>query len=379
MKICAVICEFNPFHNGHGYLISRAKEINGTQAVVCVMSGSFTQRGEMCVNDKYLRAKHAVLSGADAVIELPAPFAVAPAEIFASGAVKVIASLNTETTLVFGCEDCRRKQFDRAVSILAGENESFKARLEARLNGGESYIKSYVSAFEACGGDGNFLSTPNNILGVEYLKAISRAGLNIDYLPIRRTDSGYNSDEIGGKYASANGIRANAHDPQIKAAMPEYSYADYIAGKDRTERFEQLAADYLYLCDREDLKRVYGCSEGLENRLKNFAFDHSFKEIVDLASTKRYSKARIRRILTANLLGLYADETNSFMTADLPVKILAIKKERADELLPALTKKYTANDCGDRCAALTSRSYSLWRYLNAPLSYENPNEKMILV
>ncbi|MDE6691422.1 MAG: nucleotidyltransferase family protein, partial [Clostridia bacterium] len=88
MKISAIICEFNPFHNGHEYLISRAREINGCDKVVCVMSGSFTQRGDICRTDKFLRAKHAILCGADAVIELPAPFAVAPAEIFAQGAVK---------------------------------------------------------------------------------------------------------------------------------------------------------------------------------------------------------------------------------------------------------------------------------------------------
>ena len=106
MKISVIICEFNPFHYGHGYLLSRAKELG--DAVVCVMSGSFTQRGEICRTDKFLRAKHAVLCGADAVVELPAPFAVAPAEIFARGAVKIAGAIGGDVTLVFGSESGER-------------------------------------------------------------------------------------------------------------------------------------------------------------------------------------------------------------------------------------------------------------------------------
>ena len=93
MKILAIICEFNPFHNGHRYLLEKAKKLSGADAVLCIMSGNFTQRGEICVLDKYTRAKHAILGGADCVIQLPAPFAVAPAEIFAKGAIKILSSI----------------------------------------------------------------------------------------------------------------------------------------------------------------------------------------------------------------------------------------------------------------------------------------------
>lgn len=379
MKISAIICEFNPFHNGHGYVISRAKEQNGCEMVICVMSGSFTQRGEICRTDKFLRAKHAISCGADAVIELPAPFAVAPAEIFARGAIKLIGTINADTTLVFGCEDCRKEAFIKAAEILTNESEKFKNELSYRLESGESYIKSYAAAYRECGGDENLLLAPNNILGVEYLKAVKKAGLDIDFAPVKRQGAGYNDEALCGKYSSASGIRANADNPAIKQALPECSYKDFTASTDNAKRFEQFAADRLFTCDKDDLKRVYGCTEGLENRLKNLASGHTFDEICELASGKRYSKSRIRRIITANALGLYTDETEKFFDATLPLKILAVKKESADELLPLLSVPVPPSPEAKKCAELTSRAYALWRHLSVPLIYENEREKMILV
>ncbi|MDE6075210.1 MAG: nucleotidyltransferase family protein [Clostridia bacterium] len=134
MEICAIICEFNPFHNGHAYLLRRARELSGCDAVLCVMSGSFTQRGEICRTDKFLRAKHAVLCGADAVVELPAPFAVAPAEIFARGAVGIISSIPQVKCVAFGCESGSAEDFLNAAKIANGESGLFKTTLEKHLN-----------------------------------------------------------------------------------------------------------------------------------------------------------------------------------------------------------------------------------------------------
>lgn len=375
MKICTIICEFNPFHNGHAYLISRAKKITGCDAVVCVMSGGFTQRGEICRADKFLRAKHAIFGGADAVIELPAPFAVAPAEIFARGAVEIIARIPFVKYLSFGCESGNTADFSAAAEILLNESETFKNKLSEDLERGESYIKSYCAAFEACGGKKGLLSSPNNILGVEYAKAILKSGADIALAEVKRVGAGYNDEELSDGFSSANAIRANAENPEIKRCMPDCSYADFITSRDNTPHFKQFAVDYLFTCDKQNLKRVYGCTEGLENRLKNLAFGRSFEDICALAATKRYSKARIRRILCANLLGLYSDDTERFLQSGLPVQILAVKKDRADELLPLLTLSG-----GDGlCRELTARAYSLWRYLSSPLIFDNPNEKTILV
>lgn len=369
MEICAIICEFNPFHNGHKYLIEQAKKLTGCGAVLCVMSGSFTQRGEICRVDKFRRAKHAVLCGADCVLELPAPFAVAPAEIFARGAVRIISAIPQVKYLAFGAEVCG--DFESAAKILCNESETFKSELNAGLDGGDSYIKSYAAAFDRCGGSAGLLSSPNNILGVEYAKAVLRSGADIKLVPVKRVGAGYSDGGLAGEYSSAHGIRSNADSPEIRRSMPECSYVDFTGSRDNTARFEQMAVDCLFTCDKENLKRVYGCTEGLENRLKSLAFGNSFEDIVGLAASKRYSKARIRRILCGNLLGLYADDTEKLLQGDLSADILAVKKERADELLPLLP-----SGGGDK---ITSRSYALWRYLSAPLIYENPNGKMILV
>lgn len=399
MKICAIICEFNPFHNGHAYIIGQAKKLTGCDAVLCIMSGSFTQRGEICRTDKFLRAKHAILNGADAVIELPVSFAVAPAEIFARGAVKILAALPQVMFLAFGCENGSVADFESAADILLNESEEFKSALNAGLDSGESYIRSVSAAFEKCGGTKGLLSSPNNILGVEYAKAVKSIGADIRLVPVKRVGAGYSDGSLadggladdslangvisdGGladAYSSAFGIRANADNPAIKKSMPQCSYEDFIRSRDNSERYERFAADWLFKCDKEVLKRVYGCTEGLENRLKNLVFGRSFGEITVAAATKRYSESRIRRILCGNLLGLYSDDTAKFLQCDLTANVLAVKKEKADELLPLLSKPVRKDSGDEICRFITSRSYDYWRYLSAPLIFDNPNQKMILV
>ncbi len=383
MKILTIICEFNPLHNGHAYLLGEAAKKSACDATVCIMSGCFTQRGDICRNDKYTRAKHAVLCGADAVIELPAPFAVAPAEIFAAGAVKTACKIPCATHLAFGCELGTESDFSCAAEILNGESETFKSALSEMLSSGESYIKSYASAYARCGGDAKFISSPNNILGVEYCKALKKCGNDLKILPIGRIGAGYSDVGLGDTICSAAAIRENADSPLIKDKMPSFSYEDFTRAKPNAERFSRLAADWLYLCDKENLKRVYGCTEGLENKLKSAAECSAYDDIIEKCAGKRYSKSRIKRIIAANLLGLYADDTQKFLNADLPLRVLAVKKERADELLPLFKNVNVENappeGDAEKCFSSTSRAFALWRHLSAPLICDNPNEKMILI
>lgn len=355
--------------------MEQAKVLSGCDRVLCLMSGPFTQRGDMCRNDKYQRARHAVLCGADCVAELPAPFAVAPAEIFARGAIKLIGQIDGDITLAFGCESGNAEDFIEAARILSEESPAFKYELNKNLDRGESYIKSYAAAFETCGGKRGLLSSPNNILGVEYAKAVLRSGKNARILPIKRIGADFNDEGLKPNYSSAGAIRANADDPIIKDNMPECSYTDFTAAKDLRERFEQMAADCLYMRDKEDLKRVYGCTEGLENKLKKLADGRGYAQIIEDAAGKRYSRTRIKRILCANLLGLYADETEKFLNCDLPLKALAVKKDCADEILPLLSSPAD----GGRCMEINSAAYALWRYINHPADYKNEREKTVFV
>lgn len=335
MKILAIICEFNPFHNGHRYLIEQAKETTRCDAVLCIMSGSFTQRGEMCVLDKYTRAKHAVLSGADCVIQLPAAFAVAPAEIFAKGAIKVLSSIPDVSLLAFGCEHGSNQSFIRAAASLSDEPEKFKSILTDKLSEGESYIKSYAAAFTACGGDGNLITSPNNILGLEYAKAILNAKANIDIVPIKRIGSGYKDDAIKNNYSSASAIRANIDSTQIKSNVPKHVFEDLQNA--RKGDYEAALRHFLFNADINNMKRIYGCTEGLENKLKSLV-NLPTDEIIKGATSRRYSSSRIRRILCANALELYRDDCEKYLNGGLYIKPLAVDKRKADDILSTLAK-----------------------------------------
>ncbi len=335
MKICAIICEFNPFHNGHKYLLERARELSGCDAVLCIMSGSFTQRGDVCVLDKYVRAGHAVRGGADAVVQLPAAFAVSPAEVFAKGAVKILSSVPDITTLAFGCENAERDFFG-AAKILIDESGLFKTVLNEKLAQGESYIKSYAAAFAACGGDGELVSNPNNILGTEYARALLGSGADIGILPIKRQGPGYNDCALRDNFSSASAIRRNLGNPLVADNLPDYVYGDLKSAYGASE-YENMARHCLFTADGAKLKKIYGCGEGLENKLKSLE-NEPFDRIIERATSRRYSSSRIRRILCANLLGLYADDSERFLQADLYIKTLAVRKESADGVLSALSK-----------------------------------------
>ena len=147
MKICAIICEYNPFHNGHLYQLNAAKERSGADAVVCIMSGNFVQRGEAAIADKYIRAKHAVLSGADAVIELPVAYATANAELFAKGAMRIISSIPAVTHLCFGAENADKAAFMQAAPILNNEPKEVSHTIKTLVKDGMSYAKARAQAF----------------------------------------------------------------------------------------------------------------------------------------------------------------------------------------------------------------------------------------
>lgn len=330
MKICGIICEFNPFHNGHAYLIGEARRLSGCDTVVCVMSGNYTQRGESACLDKYTRARHAVLGGADLVLELPPHFAVAPAEIFAKGGIKILASLPRFSALAFGCESGDKADFSRTAEILSDESEKFKAELSRGLERGESYVKSYASAFEKCGGDGEFISRPNNLLGAEYAKAVLSFGCGCELLPVNRVGAEYADGELKENYSSARAIRENVLSPLALKNVPEFVRAD-LKNADDGRYFRELAA----FAALDGVKDVFGCGEGLENKITALSRG-GYEKIICGCTSKRYSSARIKRILCANLLKLYSSEALNALSDGLFLKPLAVKKERADEIFACL-------------------------------------------
>lgn len=335
MKICGIICEFNPFHNGHEYLLGQAARLSGCDGVLALMSGNFTQRGEIAALEKSVRARHAVLGGADCVTELPVSFTVAPAEIFAAGAVKLLSSVPALDCIVFGCESGDEKKFREAARVLSDESEQFKAELEKQLDAGNGYAKSYAEAFYRCGGERGLCSSPNNILGIEYAKAVAAAGRDIRLIPVQRMGSAYGDAALKENFSSAAALRANRLSPLVKSNVPAFAADDFINAKDYTREFGRAAVYKLYFTPEEKLRRVYGCAEGLEHALKSRCAE-GYDGIVEGCTNRRYTAARIKRILCANLLDVYADDAEEFLNSELYHKPIAVKQSRADEILSAL-------------------------------------------
>ena len=345
MKICAVICEYNPFHNGHKYLIEQAKRLSGCDAVLCIMSGNFTQRGEAAVLPKFVRAEHAVRGGADCAIQLPAAFSVAPAEIFAQGAISILKSIPAVTRLAFGSEVADARAIESAARLLCDTDEGgclsekFTASVAEGMERGESYKRSAAQALEELGAEGALVNSPNGILATEYARAIKKLGANMDILPVLRVGAGYGDEELKDNFSSASAIRANLGRREIEANVPPY-VLDALKGADMRgarDRADAIARYALAAADRADMARIFGCTEGLENKLKADAH-FTCEEIVARATSRRYTSSRIRRILAANMLGLYADDVKRYIAEGTYIKPLAVSAALKDGIFAELAK-----------------------------------------
>lgn len=342
MKICGIICEYNPLHNGHVYLIGKARELSGCDAVICMMSGNFTQRGEPAVLDKYARAGHAILAGADAVIELPTVFALSPAELFAHGAVRLLNAIPGFDTLAFGCEEPDRERFLAAAKTTSEESRGFRRALRLRLKAGISLTRARTEALVETGaGDtAALLQSPNNILGVEYQKALFSCGSLAQILPVKRTGANYSDEELYKNFSSATAIRAAVAEGKERAVrknVPDFVADDLFSSATDGAVFKKLAVYAALTQSAEQLRRVLDCSEGLENRIKALAKDNpDYDILINKATTKRYISSRIRRILAAATLGISAELVRKALRAPLYLKVLAVKNDRADDVLGAL-------------------------------------------
>lgn len=343
MKICAVICEYNPFHNGHAYQLSEIRKISGCDKILCIMSGNFTQRGEMAVFSKYARAKHALLSGADIVIELPAAFAVSPAEIFAEGAIHILNTIPAVRTLAFGCESGDRDSFMRAAKALLSEDKEYRTALKENMKGGISYKVAQVKTVLALHNDVDetLLTHPNNLLGTQYCRAILAKDSTISVLPIPRIGGGYADSVPQKNFSSATALRACLYDGSrknrriLKRNLPESVFSEQIHA--RKEVFESTLMSALITTPAEEIARVPDCSEGLENRIRAMAKSNPrYGDALSKIVCKRYTLSRLRRILLQNALKINLKDVKNYLQSALYYRILAVKKESADELLAAL-------------------------------------------
>ncbi len=343
MKICTVIAEYNPFHNGHLKQLEYIKNTLKPDYVIVIMSGNFTERGDVAILDKYTRASHAVLGGADLVLELPQVFASQNAEVFSKGALSILSKLPGEKTLCFGAENDNLDSFISLAKVLNNETSDYKRLLKEYLKQGNSFIVARRKALSDLYSnlDLSLLDKPNNILGLEYVKAILLNNYDFNINVLKRQDSGFNNDTLSGEFSSALSIRtaiSNGEIEKTKKALPLFTYND-LPSKIYNGDSEILYA--LLNSDKEYLKKIPDCIEGLENKLKTALYDSfSVEEIIQKVATKRYTDARIRRILINNLLGIDKDFVKKCLKTPLYFRVLAIKKGK-EKLLKALDNANT--------------------------------------
>lgn len=237
MKAVGLIAEYNPFHNGHLYHIEEARRITGADYVVVVMSGDFVQRGTPAIMNKYLRASAALSCGADLVFELPVCYATGSAEFFAEGAIRLLNSLGIVDCICFGSECGDISMLSETASILISEPAAYRQCLKEQLKRGSNFAKARAEAFRLTFPMyADVLSTPNNILGIEYIKALKKSGSRIKPYTIRREGHSYHDTECTHPFASASAIRRLMTDDlnpfkDLKPYVPESAFNLYASAK----------------------------------------------------------------------------------------------------------------------------------------------------
>lgn len=341
MQAVGIVAEYNPFHNGHLHHLQETKKLTNLP-VIAVMSGSFMQRGEPAFMSKWQRARLAVENGVDLVLELPATFSLRSAEFFARGAVNILKATGCVTHLSCGAES-PNTDFVKLASIIT--SEAFQKELQSFLKIGLPYAAAYEKTLQTLT-DTKALNTPNDILALEYSKALQKT--NITPLFIQRETANYNDANIEGNIASATAIRKafleNNLD-SLKQAVPQNVWQALENHEAINEKLLWNLLSYrLRLLAPSEIANRCQCTEGLENLLKQAANCTNLEEAVTLCSNKRYPATRIRRLFMQLLL----DKERCYLEQAEPayIRVLAfndtgrqlLKVMKETATLPIITK-----------------------------------------
>ncbi len=360
MKVATIICEYNPFHNGHKFHIEETKRLAGIDAVVVIMSGNFVQRGETAIFDKKLRANAAIASGADLCLELPTIYSAASAEFFALGAIKTLNALGTCDFLSFGVEEACLETIQEIAGLLAEETGDFSDSIKKELSLGVSYPKARANAVAAfLGNDAkNIMSSPNNILAIEYLKALIRTKSLIQPVAVLRKGANHDSHAVSGDIASASFIRdLILGGKDFSAYIPDSAKDIFKDAKVHSlKNLEKAILCQLLKMPLSDLSEVADIGEGIENRIKaKILTAQTLDELSDLVKTKRYTHSRVRRIMLSAFLGISRDDQKSdppyirvLGYNEVGQKLLSSAKKRAT--LPIVQNTSQVNRLKDRSA-----------------------------
>lgn len=382
MKATGIVVEYNPFHNGHKYHLQKTKELNPNNIIIAVMSGDFVQRGEPSIIDRWAKTKMALANGVDLVIELPVFYSSQSAEIFAKGAVGILEELKCES-MVFGSESGKIDELKR-ISTLQ-ESEEFKIKLKERLKSGDSYPTAHSSTMKEILGESELNS--NDILGLEYIKAIRYWKSSIIPMTLKREKVGYHDTNIVGDFASATKIREHLKkNEEISSivtqesfnTLKEYSNFTYMENFYPFIRYE-LIKNSNNLSDIQDMEIGFE-NRLLENAIKSINYDEFFKSI----SNRRYTTGRVQRVLTHTLLALTTNITEEVKKSIPYVRVLGFNSKGREYLsylkkfdnskIITSYKKMNENFSPEVCSLIefNERSSQIYRLINNYNDYKSP-------
>lgn len=344
MKSVGIVCEYNPLHNGHIFHINSSKQITGADVVICVMSGNFVQRGEPAIIDKYIRAKAAINSGADIVVELPVYASLSSAEGFAQKSVLILSALKTDY-ICFGSESGDLQALYSVAKTTVSEDELLSSTIKQQLSNGLSYPASLSYALNKLYSiPSEITGNPNNTLGIEYLKTIINNNLDIIPFTIKREGAGYHDTAID-KYMSATGIRkliTSQNDCDIAAQkqyLPEYLYSLLshnciypVTIDDFSLLFNYRMSEICNLSSTKkeaiDLLRSYpDISEDLANRILScYSKPLLISDFIENVKTKNITYSRISRAIMKIILGITEEDNCSY------IRILGLSKNGCEYL-----------------------------------------------
>ncbi|MBQ4069047.1 MAG: nucleotidyltransferase [Lachnospiraceae bacterium] len=396
MSIVGIIAEFNPFHNGHKYMIEQAKKITGATNVVVVMSGNYVQRGTPAICNKHVRTKMAIESGCDVVIELPVVYSCGSAKYFAEGAINLLDSLGCIDYIAFGSEYSDSEYLTHIADILSKEPIYFKERLNHYLKNGFSYpysrenaLYDYLLSTDKDYNENSFrnvMSSPNCILAIEYMCAIKKFDSKIKPVPITRVKASYHQLTIQDDICSATALRyiMNKFDNIIEArnTIPNSVYTilkeEYNKSLPIYEDDFSSMLGYAIIYNKEDLQDYYDFSLTFANRVRNLSDKYSsFTDFSSVLTTKNVTGTYVNRCLTHLILGIKDSFVKRVMSEgfNFYIRILGFNKSNSEVLnhiktnskLPVITKISNSYEqlpiIGKQLLDINIRADEIYRYI----------------
>ncbi|NFS08777.1 nucleotidyltransferase [Clostridium botulinum] len=361
MNVSAIVVEYNPMHNGHLYHLKKTKKLTNCDALVCIMSGNFVQRGFPSILDKWTKANMAISNGVDLVIELPTLYSLSSAEFFSFGAVSILDSLNIINSICFGSEIGNINALQDIATTLLEEPLEYKILLKNYLDKGISFAKARNLALVELNRDNKImseninkiLSLSNNILGIEYLKSLLLLNSSIKPFTITREGADYKDENLHEEYSSASSIRKylkeNKNINILKDFLPLEGFLEFkrLITKGYNFSMEDSMINYIrykYISGYKNLHNLIDVSEGLDNRIyksleKNFTYDSLVGEI----KSKRYAYSRIGRILCQYFIGFENYDLNSLLKSTPNYMRVLASNEMGLKVLKKIKKHSSIN------------------------------------